>query len=240
MPAYNSENYVSSAIESVLAQTYTNIELIIIDDCSVDDTRAIITQYANEDKRIKLFCNHRNIGCSASRNNGLEYCKGKYIAFIDSDDIWLPHKLEKQLEFMCCRKLNMSYTAYDIIDSNNVVKKHRTMREKLFLEDLLKENSVIFSTTVFKSSSLKGIRFQGKWFHEDYVFLLDYLKKYHLISGLNERLVKYRVHNEGRSFDKVKSAKYRWKIYSEYLKLNYLKSSIYFLIYAVKGFIKYS
>lgn len=240
MPVYNSEKYIAHAIESVLAQTYTNIELIIIDDYSADNTKNIISRYADKDARIKLLCNPQNIGCAASRNKGLDFCNGEYIAFIDSDDIWLPTKLEKQISFMDLNNLNMSYTAYDIINSDGLVKKHRYMKEKLVLADLLKENSVIFSTTVFKAFSVKGIGFQGQWVHEDYVFLLDYLKKYSFISGLNESLVKYRVHSKGRSFNKVKAAKFRWKIYREYLNFNLFRASIYFIVYAVKGFIKYS
>ena len=240
MPAYNSEKYIAPAIESVLTQTYTNIELIIIDDCSVDNTRNIIFQYTDKDSRIKLLCNHQNIGCAASRNKGLDFCKGEYIAFIDSDDMWLPTKLEKQIRFMDLNKLNMSYTAYEIINSDGFVKKQRPIKEKLELEDILKENSVIFSTTIFTAFSVKGISFKKEWFHEDYIFLLDYFKQHRFINGLNESLVKYRVHTQGRSFNKVKAAKFRWKIYREYLNLGCTESLAYFFIYTVKGIIKYS
>ncbi|HOT22718.1 MAG TPA: glycosyltransferase family 2 protein [Sedimentibacter sp.] len=98
MPAYNCEKYVEEAINSVLAQSYRNWELIVIDDGSVDNTRNIITEYLQNDFRISLLSNEKNIGVSAARNRGIDFAKGKWIAFLDSDDMWTPYKLEKQIE----------------------------------------------------------------------------------------------------------------------------------------------
>ena len=239
MPVYNSEKYVSDAIESVLNQTYSNIELIIIDDCSTDNSSRIISQYLKTDARIKLIHNDKNKGCAFCRNIGVENSSGEYIAFIDSDDIWLPSKLDKQIKFMSISNTNMVYSSYAIIDSSGSELKKRFINDYLYLMDLLKENSVIFSTTTFKSDYIKDIYFQDKWYHEDYIFLLDYIKRYGFLSGLNEILVKYRVHSQGRSFNKLKAARFRWKIYRDYLHLSFLRSLFYYIQYAVNGWRKY-
>jgi glycosyltransferase involved in cell wall biosynthesis len=100
MPSYNSAKYISEAIESVIAQTYTNWELVITDDCSTDNSRDIIKQYAETDSRVKLFCLNENSGAGVARNNSIKEAKGRFIAFLDSDDRWMPNKLEVQIKFM--------------------------------------------------------------------------------------------------------------------------------------------
>lgn len=240
MPVYNSEKYVSDAIESVLSQTYSNLELIIIDDCSTDNTMNILSSYSKQDTRIKIIRSEKNSGCAASRNKGLRFCKGNYIAFIDSDDVWAKEKLEKQLRYMENNLLNMTFTSYNIINSDGIFLKTRKIKDVLTFEDLLKENSIIFSTTIFNKNAVNGLTFKDEWFHEDYVYLLDYLEKNNLMNGLSDCLVNYRVHNQGRSYNKVKSAIFRWKIYREYLQLDLIEALKYFIIYTVKGIIKYS
>lgn len=239
MPVYNSEKYVSNAIESVLSQTYSNLELIIIDDCSTDNSICIINEYLNKDIRIKLLHNKTNKGCAFCRNIGVEKSCGEFIAFIDSDDIWLPSKVEQQIKFMSTNNTNMVYTSYVIVDSYGSEIKKRFIKDYIYISDLLKENSVIFSTTIFKSDCIRGINFQDKWYHEDYVFLLEYIKRYRFLSGINDVLVKYRVHSQGRSFNKLKAAGFRWRIYREYLQLGFLESFLYYVHYAINGWRKY-
>lgn len=114
MPAYNSAKYIAESIESIQAQTYRNWELLIVDDCSIDDTVEIIREYASKDKRINLSQNIKNSGAAVSRNHALQLAKGKWIAFLDSDDVWLPEKLEKQIAFMKANDFKFSYTDYRI------------------------------------------------------------------------------------------------------------------------------
>lgn len=111
-PSYNCAKFVEETIQSILSQTYTNWELLFQDDCSTDNTKEIVAKYAEKDSRIKYECNARNSGAAITRNNALRRAKGKWIAFLDSDDLWLPEKLEKQIKFMQDNNYHFSYTKY--------------------------------------------------------------------------------------------------------------------------------
>lgn len=117
MPSYNTERFIKSTIESVLCQSYGNLELIIVDDCSTDKTDEVVAAFT--DPRIKYIKNEKNSGAAVSRNRALREAKGKYVAFLDSDDLWTPDKLEKQIEFMKSRGAAFSYTAYSEIDEDS-------------------------------------------------------------------------------------------------------------------------
>ncbi len=117
MPSYNTAEYIAQSIESVIAQTYSNWELIIVDDCSTDNTDEVIKKYLS-DERITYFKNERNSGAAVSRNKALREAKGRWIAFLDSDDLWLPEKLEKQVNFMKRNDYHFSYTNYSEIDES--------------------------------------------------------------------------------------------------------------------------
>lgn len=239
MPVYNAEQYIYDSIESVLKQSYTNIEFIIIDDASKDNTKQIIKRFADKDKRIITHFNENNSGCAYSRNIGLSLCTGEYVAFIDSDDIWDYDKIAKQLMYMCKYSVDIVYTAYEMIDYNGNYLKIRSVKERVTMNDLLKENSIIFSTTLFKKKSINALVFDGRWFHEDYIFLIECLSNNLTIFGINENLVKYRIHKMGRSFNKFNAARYRWIIYRKFLKINIIKSLFLFACYAVNGIKKY-
>ncbi len=118
MPNYNGEKFLAETIESVLAQTYSDWELLIVDDCSTDGSVALIQGFAEKDARIRLFVQEKNSGAAAARNRALSEAQGKWIAFLDSDDIWLPEKLEKQLSFMTENGYAFSYTKYEHVDEN--------------------------------------------------------------------------------------------------------------------------
>lgn len=116
MPSYNTAKYIADSIRSVLAQTYHDWELLIVDDCSTDETDAVVASF--DDPRIRYFKNEKNSGAAVSRNRALREAKGKWIAFLDSDDLWMPDKLEKQIGFMKERQVSFSYTRYEEIDSD--------------------------------------------------------------------------------------------------------------------------
>lgn len=111
MPSYNTGNLIADSIKSVLSQTYHNWELIVVDDCSSDDTDEVVSLFADE--RIKYIKNDKNSGAAVSRNRALKEAKGKWVAFLDSDDLWFPEKLEKQINFMKSNKYHFSYTEYE-------------------------------------------------------------------------------------------------------------------------------
>ncbi len=118
-PTYNCAKYIVETIRSVQAQTYDDWEMIIADDCSTDNTKEVIEPYLEKDKRIKYICNEKNSGAAVSRNNALKESKGRWIAFLDSDDLWSPDKLEKQIRFMARNGYHSSYTNYCEIDENS-------------------------------------------------------------------------------------------------------------------------
>lgn len=118
MPSYNTAKFIEESIRSVLAQTYTDWELIIVDDCSTDDTDVVVSKFL-ADKRIRYFKNEKNSGAAFSRNRALRKAHGKWIAFLDSDDIWLPEKIEKQIVFMKDNDYHFSYTNYIEIDEES-------------------------------------------------------------------------------------------------------------------------
>ena len=111
-PLYNSEKFIAETIESVLTQTYTNWEMLIVNDCSKDNGASIVEKYSKKDKRIKLFNNEKNMGVSFTRNRAIDLSNGKYIAFLDSDDLWYKEKLKKQIRMMEEKNISLSYTAY--------------------------------------------------------------------------------------------------------------------------------
>ena len=119
MPNYNCEKFLGETINSVIRQTYTNWELLIVDDCSTDKSVEVIQEFCDQDDRIKLFVNEKNSGAAASRNWAMREATGKWIAFLDSDDMWLPEKLEKQLAFMVDNGYQFSYTSYEHVDEQN-------------------------------------------------------------------------------------------------------------------------
>ena len=118
-PTYNCARFIEETIRSVQAQTYTNWEMIISDDCSTDNTREVLAPYLESDSRIKYICNEKNRGAAVTRNNALRVARGRWIAFLDSDDLWLPEKLQRQIEFMTRKGCHFSYTKYSEIDENS-------------------------------------------------------------------------------------------------------------------------
>lgn len=240
MPVHNSAAYVASSIESVLQQTYRNLELVIINDASTDDSLKHIKESTNHcGIRVKVISFPENRGVAAARNKGLEQAAGEYIAFLDSDDLWHPEKIRLQTETLRKTGRDLCFVAYDMIDEAGRVIKHRPVKPDTGYTDLLKENNIIFSGVLGRAECIKEQRFDPRCFHEDYLFLLELLQKGKRVRGLDRTLLQYRVHGSGKSFDKKNAAWQRWKIYRDYLHMSMIKSIYYFVIYAFNGVLKY-
>ena len=240
MPVHNSGKYVASSIKSVLRQTYDNLELVIIDDASADDSPEVIRGcIKNCGIHVKSISFQENRGVAAARNEGLEQAAGEYIAFLDSDDLWQPEKIRLQIESLKKNGSDLCFVAYDMIDESDKVIKHRPVKPETSFTDLLKENNIIFSGVLCKADTLKGMRFDKECFHEDYLYLLQLLKEGKRFYGLNQNLLQYRVHGSGKSFDKRNAALERWNIYRKYLHMGFLQSLYYFVFYAFNGVLKY-
>lgn len=239
MPAYNAKKYIADAIKSVTNQTYENIELIIVDDCSNDGTRSIIDKWSRYDSRIKPIFNKTNIGCAESRNKALKASRGEYVAFIDSDDIWELNKLEVQLTELKKRKGILSYTAFQMIDSSGRCIKKREVIENVTLDLLLRENYICCSSVVLIGYIARNHYMISNYFHEDYCYWLNLLEEGYLFCGINKFLVKYRLSSQNRSKNKINAAWHRWRIYREYLRMSIWDSIRYIGMYLLNGIRKY-
>ena len=237
-PAYNSKKFIEDAIESVIAQSYQNWEMIIVDDASTDESIEIIQKYVNIEYRIVLFSNDKNLGASESRNLAIREAKGNYIAFLDSDDIWLPNKLEKQIGLMEKEKIAMSYSNYETINKDGFVTGRFLAPLKITYQDMLKTSYIGTLTTIYSVRKLGKIYFINIG-HEDYVLKLEILKKIDYAIGIDEVLAQYRITENSLSSNKLKSALWQWNIYRNIEKISILKSIGYFISYTYNGFTKY-
>ncbi len=236
MPAYQSEKYISKAIESVLCQTYTNWELIVVNDSSPDKSADIAQEYADKDCRIRVVHQIPNAGVAKARNLGITEARGRYIAFLDSDDIWVSTKLEKQLQLLNEKNAQIAYSSYDFIDENDMgIKKPFIVEAKTDYKKMLGRNEIGCSTVLIEAELLKNHQFRAEYYHEDYVLWMELLALPVTAVGVTEILAHYRVIYTSRSYDKKNAAKHRWKIYRSALKLSFLESVWAFLIYAVKA-----
>lgn len=241
-PSYNSSKFISSTINSVLEQTYLNWEMIIIDDCSNDNSNEIIGTYCKKDDRIKLIRLNKNVGPAIARNIGIELATGKYIAFLDADDLWLPNKLEKQIQFMEKTDVLLCYSSYYIINENDkIIDQFIIPLKKIKYKDLLKRCIIGNLTAVYDAERIGKVMLAnvGHGEHGDYTLWLSILKKIDYGYGINEILAKYRLYKGSISSNKVKAAIWQWKIYRNVEKLNFFASIYYFLHYAYYGINKY-
>lgn len=241
MPAYKAVSTISEAIESVLAQTYKNFELVIVDDCSPDRTVQIVQAYILKDKRIKLIQKFTNEGVAEARNTGLDNAQGEFVAFLDSDDKWAEDKLEKQLAVLKERNdVDVVYGSYYRFNSNGVknVVKVSTLLDKI---ELLKGNPIGNLTAIYNFKKYPEIR-QKKIGHEDYLFWLEIFNSSADVKGIGiqEPIAYYRVVENGKNLsgNKLKAASWTWTIYRKHLKLNLISSLFYFSIYIFRAVMK--
>lgn len=238
MPLYNSEEFISETINSVLNQTYNNWELIIIDDCSIDSSAKIIKDFIKNDSRIKYLKNEKNSGPAFSRNKGIDIAKGKYISFLDSDDFWDVKKTEIQVQKMEDENLLITHGDYFFIKETGEIIKQIETSEEIDYRKLLKGNqfktmSMMMNKTLILNKRLPLVK------HEDYAFFLDLLREEVVSKKASNSLSMCRLREKSVSSDKFKSALWTWDIYRKYEKFNLFKSSYYFINYIINGIKKY-
>jgi len=248
IPCYNSKNYICDAIESVFMQKGSfDIELIVIDDASTDNSLKIIKNcfkdfssqdiYSNCD--CKLIVNSSNFGVAYSRNKGIELASGNYVAFLDSDDIYSPYKLQKQLNLMKDKDAIISCTARELVDENGVSKNNFIkVPTEIHYKDLLKTNRICCSSVLIKSEIIKNFKFEHDEFHEDYYLWLRILKEHQVAYGINLPLLKSRMTTEGKSRNKLKSSIMHYNVY-KLIGLNIFQSIYFFVFYIFFGLSKY-
>lgn len=223
-PAYNSENYLVDCIKSVLNQTYVNWEMIIVDDCSKDNTYNLGIKYAEKDSRIKVIKNATNQGVANSRNTAIENSKGKYIAFLDSDDMWKPEKLATQIKFMKQENIAFSFTSYEIInEEGSSLEKVFKVPKLIDYKQYLKNTIIGCLTVMIDTEKLGKIKMSNSNL-EDVVMWMEILKKEEFAYGINENLAYYRVSNSSVSANKVQNAIKYYNILRKNQELNFFYS----------------
>ena len=238
-PSHNTEKYIAKTMDSVLAQTYGEWEMIIVDDLSTDNSPSIIETYALRDSRIKLIKSEQKSGASGSRNRAIEASQGRYIAFLDADDLWMPQKLEKQIMFMTKHDLAFTYSSYKTINENDEVLTTFATVPEISYESMLKTCSVGCLTAVYDAEKLGKMYLPKLPTKEDYVLWLNIMKKISTTQGIIEPLAYYRIGEASVSSNKVNAATWQWKVYREVEQLGLAKSIYYFANYVYFGIKKY-
>lgn len=237
MPAYNCENFIGAAIDSVRAQTYSRWELLIVDDCATDSTAEIIKRYISEDSRIKYFKNKTNSGAAASRNRAVRYAKGQYLAFLDSDDLWREEKLEKQIRFMKINGYSFTCTSYDKIDERGE-SLHRIINAFTADYEGMLRRGPGNSTVMYDASKLGKYTVPLIKKRNDYVMWLAVIKKAEILRGLNEVLGSHRIVSDSLSSNKASLIKYHWIVYRDIEKTGVIKSVYLVAVWVVRALFK--
>ena len=237
MPSYNTARFIKEAIESVLNQTYQNFEIIIVDDCSTDNTDEVIA--AITDERIKYIKNQKNSGAAISRNRALREARGKWIAFLDSDDVWLPEKLEKQIAFMEENGYQFSYTAYGEMDEeSNLTGVCVTGPKKITKTGMYNYCWPGCLTVMYDADAIGLIQIADLKKNNDYAMWLKAIRKANCYL-LNEKLAKYRIRSGSISHHfKIKLIKHHYLLYRVGDNRNFVSSGILTARNLVFGVIK--
>lgn len=239
MPNYNGQRFVEQAIDSVLAQTYTNFELIVVDDCSTDASLQLVEKKAAGDSRIRVIAMDHNSGVANVRNTGIREAKGEYIALLDNDDLWTPDKLERQLA-IAEKGAEIVYCSYDFIDENGCpIHKPFIVPKETNFEKMLSSSVISCSTSFIRADLMKAHPFNQGFYHEDYALWMELLRVCPTASGDQKVLMHYRLVSGSRSNKKGNAAKERWNTYRNALNLDVFTSVWAFVRYAVNGVIKY-
>ena len=239
-PCFNGEKYIADCVNSVITQTYQNWELLLVDDCSTDKTLEIIQAFSKKDKRIKVFSSEvPSGGPSHPRNIGLSKATGDFIAFLDADDLWLPNKLEEQINFVEKNNLSFIYSDYEKASSNGERKNRRLkMKSQVSYADILHCCEIPCLTVLIKRELIqkKVFREIGK---EDYVLWLQILKSGHVAYNTQKVHALYRVNPSSRSSNKFQMIYQQWIVLRDFEKIPIFKAVYYLSSYVIKGLIKY-
>ncbi|HUR87800.1 MAG TPA: glycosyltransferase family 2 protein [Ramlibacter sp.] len=239
VPAYKCGPYIARTIESVRSQTYPDWEMLIADDCSPDNTREVVVQWAQRDPRIQLIALEKNGGPAAARNAALARAQGRFVAFLDSDDMWLPAKLERCLAHAGANRAALVYTGFRrVTQDEGRTGDYITVPRTLTYRQLL-GNTAIATSTVLIDRAIAGDVHMERVYYDDFVCWLSILKRGHVAHGLDEDLMRYRVLAKSVSRNKVKSAREVWKIYREVEHLGVLPAGWHFSRYAFNALRKY-
>ena len=232
MPTYNCGKYIEETINSVLNQTYSNWELIIVDDCSKDNTEEVVKKI--KDKRIKYHKLDKNSGAAVARTEAMKIAKGNYMAFLDSDDLWYEDKLSKQIKYMEDNNYSFTCTAYEQIDEeskslNKVIKtKKKANYNRILLDCPVGNSTVMYDVDKLGKFEVPNIRKRN-----DDALWLQIIKKAKYIYGMDDILMKYRIRSNSISSNKLSLIKYHWQLYREIEHLSVIRSVFHICYWGV-------
>ena len=239
-PTYNSASYIQQCMDSVMAQTYGNFEMIIIDDASSDETQAIVRSRAKDDARIVFIQLPVNSGPAIARNTGIERASGRYLAFLDADDLWLPDFLKRSIETINTRDCGFVFSSFKRVDEDlNPLLSDYIVPDKVTYSDILKSNSIGCLTAFIDMERL------GKKYmplirkRQDMGLWLSYLKEIEYAVGIKEPLAIYRIRKNSLSGNKWALLGYQWEFYRKHAKLSFFQALYYMAHWSIRGFLKY-
>lgn len=240
VPVHNAEKFLEETIKSVMAQTYTDWELLLVDDCSKDASKTIASGYEAMDKRIRLIALEENVGAAKARNVGIRESKGAYLAFLDADDIWVKEKLERELKFMKEKQAAFVFSGYEFADEQAVgTGKIVKVPETINYKQALKNTTIFTSTVLFDRSKIDTeLLLMPDVKSEDTATWWQILKTGIEAYGLNENLVLYRRSANTLSSNKFEAIKRIWYLYRKVEKLNIFSSCYNFIGYAVRAVLR--
>lgn len=237
MPAYNCERFIADSIRSVLSQTYTKWELLIVDDCSTDNTAQVVRTF--NDPRIHYQCNAHNIGAALTRNEALQIAKGRYIAFLDADDLWAPEKLEHQIAFMQQNSYAFTFADYQIIlEDGTTTGKILHMPTSLSYHQYLRNTAIGCLTVLIDRQQTGDFRMPNIRSSHDFALWLLIMKRGFVAYSLPECVASYRLVSTSNTAKKWKAAKDVWRVYRDIEHLNILYAAFCFGGYALHAVIK--
>lgn len=232
MPAYNCEDFIGITLDSVINQTYENWEVIVVDDCSTDNTAEVVQEYRRKDNRIKYHKLEKNSGAAVARNKAVDLATGKYMAFLDSDDVWFPEKLTKQISFMEKNNYGFTCTSYSKIDEQGDNLNRTIVAQTRRDYDGVLKTCPGNSTVIYNAEKLGKFKIPDIKKRNDYVMWLQVIKKDKYLHGIAEPLGSHRIRTESISSNKKSLIGYHWKVYRDIENLSLLKSS-YLIVYWV-------
>jgi teichuronic acid biosynthesis glycosyltransferase TuaG len=238
-PAFNAEAFIDKTIESVCGQTYGNWELLVSDDGSTDSTKDRVASWERRDRRIRLIESSVNEGAGAARNKALTHAKGRFIAFLDADDMWHPEKLKKQIGYMDDSGAYFTYTAYRVVVGSRGPEARvvRAAPETTY-HSLLKNTRIGCLTVVIDRERIANLSMPNIPVRQPLVTWLRLLKTYGPALGLDEVLATYRARKGSISSNKLRAAQGVWRVYREFEGLPLTPCLWYFANYAFRGFVR--
>jgi glycosyltransferase involved in cell wall biosynthesis len=238
MPTYNGEKFIAESIDSILNQTYKNLELLITDDNSTSQAFLdLLDSYAEKDNRIKIFHLDKNYGPGVARNNSIKHAKGRYIAFCDSDDRWIPEKLEKQIAFIKEKNCALCCSSYILCDEKNHINGINYTPEKITFSMYKRDNKIGCLTAVYDIKKL-GQKYYMPSIRkrQDWALFLEILKECKVCYAIKEPLAYYRIRKDSISSKKLNLIKYNIAVYKKILHFSSIKSYLYFIFLFVPTF----